>query len=346
MRRFLPIAVLAGMLLLAGCAGGGGLLGGESDSPAVEPSEVPTGAEDETESDFTGVDGELRIHHIDVGQADSALIITPDGETVLIDTGDWRQDGSGVIEYLDARDVDRIDHLIATHGHADHIGGHAAIIDEFETNRDGIGAVYDSGVPHTSQTYENYLDAVAEHDVDLFVVEDGDELPIEDDTLSGLVVNPPSAEGDDLHEHSVAIVFEFGEVRYLTTGDAERGAEERMLDVWADELDADIYQAGHHGSSTSSSPAFVDAISPEVAIISSDLDSQYGHPHDEILESFADRGIETYWTGVHGDIVITSDGSSFDVKTAESSSNDPEALLEAKHSEDPNSSLPPIEVSR
>ena len=195
------------------------------------------------------------------------MLRTPEGETILIDTGDWRQDGSGVIEYLDVHDIDRIDHLIATHGHADHIGGHAAIIEEFETNRDGIGAVYDSGVPHTSQTYENYLDAVDEHNLELLIVEEGDQLPIEEKAVSGLVVNPPEGDsGDDLHYNSVSVVFEFGEVRYLTTGDAETEAEARTVEEWADELDADIYQAGHHCSSTSSSPTFMDAVAPEFAI--------------------------------------------------------------------------------
>lgn len=345
MRRFLLIVTLAGMVLLAGCGGLGESIE-ERPNPSIDdPSEGATEGEDVTGTDSFDVDGELQIHHIDVGQGDSTLIRTPDGETILIDTGDWQEGGRVVIEYLDAHDIERIDHLIATHAHADHIGGHAAIIDEFETNRGGIGAVYDPGIPHTSQTYENYLDAVETHDIDLFLVQEGDELPIEDDALSGLVVNPPADEGEDLNAHSVAIVFEFGEIRYLTTGDAEAETEARMLDAWADELDADVYQAGHHGSSTSSTPVFMDAVSPEVAVISSGFDSQYGHPHDETLEAFADRGIETYWTGVHGDVVITTDGTSFDVETAKAFSNDPAALLEAKRDGEPNNSTPPIGVT-
>lgn len=315
MRRLTLVLALVGLVLLTGC---------------VDAS---------TEDGPVAVEGELEIHHIDAGQADATLVITPDGETILVDTGDWRQDGSDVIEYLDARGIDRIDHLIGTHGHADHIGGHAAIIEHFETERDGIGAVYDAGVPHTTRTYENYLDAVEEHDVELFVVEEGDRLPIDDGNVSGRVLNPPAGErGDDLHNNSVAVVFEFGEFRYLTTGDTESEAETRIIDAWEAELDAGVYQAGHHGSSTSSSQPFMNAVSPEVAIISSGLESQYGHPHDEVLEDFVDRGIETYWTGVHGDIIVTTDGSEIDIETENEFSSDPEALLEAKHG-DPSPSV-------
>ncbi len=339
MRQVLFVVALAGMLLLAGCADGGEPVGELLEEPS-EPSTEETPETDTEDGDTSDVDGELEIHHIDVGQADSTLVVTPADETILIDSGDWRQDGGDVIDYLDAHDIDRIDHLIATHGHADHIGGHAAIIETFETDRAGIGAIYDSGVPHTSQTYENYLDAVDEHDQELLVVEEGDELPIEDGAVSATVLNPPAGEsGDDLHYNSVAVVLEFGDVRYLTTGDAEREAESRMLEAWTEELDVDAYQAGHHGSSTSSTPPFLEAVSPEVAVISSSFDSQYGHPHDEVLEAFADRGVETYWTGVHGDIVFTSEGSEFDVETAETFSNDPDALFEAKHDGSPDSSL-------
>jgi competence protein ComEC len=358
-RQLLLIVALVGILALAGCADTGTgddpseELPDEPDDEALEEdtdTDTEEGTDDETDTGESNdetddgepadPDGELEIHHIDVGQADSTLVRTPNGETILIDTGGWQQDGSDVIAYLDEHGIDRIDHLIATHGHADHIGGHAAIIEEFETNRDGVGAVYDSGVTHTSQTYENYLDTVDEHDVELFAVEAGDELPIESESLSGLVVNPPEGDsGDDLHDNSVAVVFEFGDVRYLTTGDAETETEARLLEAWHDELDVDIYQAGHHGSSTSSSSAFMEAITPEIAIISSAYDSQYGHPHDETLEAFADSGIETYWTGVHGDIVVTTDGSEIDVTTAESFSNDAADLLDEKPAEEASESV-------
>ena len=370
MRRALVIGAVTLLVVLAGCASlpidEGNI---ETDGP--DTNDVDEGAEtddssddvdDDTDTNDGGddvddsdsgddtdapsdVDGELEIHHIDVGQADATLLITPAGETILIDSGDWRQGGEGVIEYLEAHDIDRIDHLVATHGHADHIGGHDAIIEWAETEGDGIGLAYDSGVAHTSQTYERYLDAVEEYDVELLIVEEGDELPIEDD-VDGLVVNPPEGDsGTDLHDNSVALVIEFGEFRYVTTGDAETAAEERMVDSWAAELDADIYHAGHHGSSTSSTALFLDAASPEIAIISSAYDSQYGHPHDEVLTRFADRDIDTYWTGVHGDIIVTATGDGeINITTSEAFSPDAEDLLDEKPSDD-QESLTPLTVN-
>ncbi|MDG5818700.1 ComEC/Rec2 family competence protein [Natronococcus sp. A-GB7] len=308
-RGTLVVVAVVAVLVLGGCIGDDGLdRGGEESEP-----DAPA--------------GELEIHHVDVGQADATLLVTPSGETILIDTGDWRDDGRDVIDYLEERGVDRIDHLVATHAHADHIGGHAAVIEHLEEDGDGVGAAYDSGVVHTSATYDRYLEAVEAYDVTLFQVAEGDELPLEDDATDATVLNPPGDEsGDDLHYNSVALTVTFGEFTYLTTGDAERDAEQRLLEDRPEELAADVYQAGHHGSSTSSTEPFLDAVEPQVAVISSAEDSQYGHPHDEVLESFADRGVETYWTGVHGHVVVTTDGEETRVETEREAPTNPADL--------------------
>ncbi|MFP8958914.1 MBL fold metallo-hydrolase [Natrialbaceae archaeon A-CW3] len=336
MKRLLLIVLVAAMLVLAGCVDGTSF---ETDEPTVQTDDDledadSNGAEDEADAgDTRDVEGELEIHHIDVGQADATLLIEPSGETMLIDSGDWRQGGSDVIEYLEAQDVDQIDHLIATHGHADHIGGHDAIIEHYETERDGIGAAYDSGVAATSQTYERYLDAIEEYDVELLIVEEGDHIEFGDANVN--VLNPPAGDsGSDLHYNSVTLHIEFGEFSYLTTGDAEADAEQRMVDEYGDQLEADAYQAGHHGSTTSSTTPFMDQVTPSVAIISSAYDSQYGHPHDEVLEDYADRGIETYWTAVHGDVVLTTDGDDIEIEVEHEFSTDAADLLEEKPTDD------------
>ncbi|WP_247002137.1 ComEC/Rec2 family competence protein [Halosolutus gelatinilyticus] len=325
MRRGLAVLSVAGLLLIAGCTTGFDAGIGPDDDDRRNPDDPGSTP-----------DGELEIHHIDVGQADATLLTTPDGETVLIDTGDWRDDGESVIAALEDRGVDRIDHLIATHAHADHIGGHTAVIEHFEERGDGVGAAYDPGVAHTSATYERYLDAIEAHDVALFEVADGDELPIADEAVTAAVLNPPAEgadRGGDIDDASVALRITFGEFAYLTTGDAGRDAEQRLVRDREDDLAADVYQAGHHGSSTSSHDRFLAAVDPEIAIVSSAADSRYGHPHDEVLESFADRGVETYWTGVHGDIVVATDGETASVTTDRDAPTDARALLEAKRDE-------------
>jgi len=163
-RRTYAVLLATVLVILAGCTGVPGFDGDDTDIDGESPDgpesvetddDNATGESNETEpgdhsdtddvTNESGVDpppGELEIHHIDVGQADSTLLITPDGETILIDTGHWTDDGETVVDYLDRHDIDRIDHLIATHAHADHIGGHAEIITEYETERDGIGTIY------------------------------------------------------------------------------------------------------------------------------------------------------------------------------------------------------------
>ena len=356
MKRLFLIVLVAAMLLLAGCVDGTGTeddgttidaddnledidSNGVEDDTAADEDEATqeetddTGADEPDSGDGPDVDGELEIHHIDVGQADATLLIEPSGETMLIDSGDWRQGGSDVIEYLEDRNIDRIDHLIATHAHADHIGGHDAIIEHYETDRDGLGAAYDSGVAATSQTYERYLDAIEDHDVELLVIEDADHIEFGDANVD--VLNPPAGDsGSDLHYNSVALSIEFGEFSYLTTGDAEADAEQRMVDEHGEQLEADAYQAGHHGSTMSSTTPFMNEVTPDVAIISSAYDSQYGHPHDEVLEDFADRDIETYWTAVHGDVVLTIDGNDIELETEHDFSTDAANLLKEKPADD------------
>ena len=311
MQRRLAVLVLAGLVVLAGCA----VEDPGDDDPLADETSTPV--------PDASAEGELEIHAINVGQADATLVVAPSGETILIDTGDWRDDGGTVIDYLEAHDIDRIDHLVATHAHADHIGGHAAIIEHYEEEKDGIGTAWDSGVPHDSQTYENYLDAIEEHDVTLFDAQEGDEIPVEG--IDADILNPPAdpEQPDDLHYNSLTIHVQHGEVAFLTTGDAEVDAEARMTDEYGEDLEAEIYHAGHHGSDTSSTEEFLAAVEPDAAIISADYDSQFGHPHQEVLERFDEHGIDAYWTATHGTIVFVSDGETVTVETQTDATTEP-----------------------
>jgi competence protein ComEC len=350
-RAVLVVAVVA-MIAATGCVGGiadpaGNGNDGPDGAPATDDGaedgdgEVMGTSDDEGATDADGdaddgaapdggaadgVEGELEVHAIDVGQADATLIVGPEG-TMLIDSGDWRDDGEDVIEYLENQGVERIDYLVTTHAHADHIGGHAAVIEHYETDRDGVGQVWDPGVAHTSATYEDYLDAVEEHDVDLIEAREGDEIPF--DGGEARLFNPPAgSDSDDLHYTSTTVHVEHGDRAFLFTGDAEDDAEDRMTAEYGDELSADVYHAGHHGSSTSSTDAFLDRVEPEATVVSSAYDSQYGHPHDEVLDRFDERDIDTYWTGVHGTTVFVSDGETVAIHTQVDATTDPTELYD------------------
>lgn len=306
------------MVALAGCLGGIPF-----DSASTNETDESNEGDELNEGDESA--GALEIHAIDVGQADATLLVGPE-ETMLIDSGDWHDDGEHVLAYLDSQDVERIDYLVTTHAHADHIGGHALIIDHYETEKEGVGQVWDPGVTHTSGVYEGYLDAIEEHDVDLIEARAGDEIPF---ASGATVYNPPEErESDDLHDNSLSLRVTFGETSFLATGDAEANAEERMVAEYGNELESDIYQAGHHGSATSSTPAFLDRVDPEISVISSGYDSQYDHPSETVLESFDERGIETYWTATHGTAVFVSDGETFAVESETDGTTDPLELRE------------------
>ena len=298
-RRTIALLAVLGLVVLAGCTSG--LSGTDT---GADGSVATTAVGETTATNATGTasatpEGELSVHLLNVGQGSSTLIIGPEGETILIDTGDWRNKGEDVITYLEAKDVTRIDHLVTTHPDADHIGGHAAVIEHFETNAEGVGAVYDPGIASSSATYERYLDAVEKYDVTLYRTQAGDSIQ-----LSGVeaqILAPPEGylAGDDRNENSLVLHLQFGASSFLLPGDGETASEEYLVETYGDRLNATVLAAGHHGSQSSTSEEFLDTVSPQAAVISSAYDSQYGHPHEEVLERLAARSIPTYWTATH-----------------------------------------------
>ncbi|TVR34501.1 MAG: MBL fold metallo-hydrolase [Nitriliruptor sp.] len=273
-----------------------------SDEPEPEP-ETETGSEPEAAEDAP-LNGSLEVHYLDVGQADATLFIH-DEVTVLIDTGDWQR--SDVTGYLDALGVDRLDLLVVTHPHADHIGQFDEVMAAVE-----VDEVWWSGSVTTTQTFERAVAALEESTAAYEEPRAGQST-----TLGPLlfeIVNPPDdVDLDDLHDASLSFRISYGEVRFLFTGDAEASTEQRMVDTAGEQLDADILQLGHHGSSTSTTAPFLDAVGPQVAIYSASEGNQYGHPHDEVIERVQGAEIELYGTPVNGTVTVTTDGSDWDI---------------------------------
>ena len=165
LRTIVATITVAFLLVLAGCSTG------------LDSSPTTSSAGDNL-SDTLPAEGIVEVHFINVGQSVSTLIIGPTGETMLVDTGHYRDDGEHVLQYLERHDINRIDYLVTSHNDADHIGGNAAIIEYYETEADGIGAVYDPGIAASTQTYAEYLDAVEEYDVTLYETREGDTIQI------------------------------------------------------------------------------------------------------------------------------------------------------------------------
>lgn len=253
-----------------------------------------------------------KVHFIDVGQGDAIYIELPNNVDILIDAGDTGY-GSTVVNYLRSRNVDDIEILIATHPHADHIGGLPAVFDAYD-----VEAVIDSGVSHTTQTYQRYWSAVQAEGCDYQKAADQSWTfgNCKFDILG------PTTTYQDLNNNSVVARLTCPDGSFLFTGDAEKDGEGAILHK---NLDADILKVGHHGSRTSTSNAFLAAVSPEVAVICVGEGNRYGHPHDETLAKLSSAGIEIYRTDFHGTVVLSLDRDYF-VSTERTATVQPEPI--------------------
>lgn len=246
---------------------------------------------------------ELNVHYIDVGQADATLL-QYGNHNILFDAGDWR--GNEVVNYLKAQGVTKLDLVIGSHPDADHIGQLDDVVNSFT-----VEEVWLSGNESTSNTFQRGLEAVLASGAGYHEPRSGEEFEIGSMNLQ--VLYPTSISGKS-NEESISVLFTYGNVKFLFTGDADKNAEKRMINSGIS-VDADILQLGHHGSNTSSDQAFIHAVSPEVAIYSAGANNSYGHPHHEVVSLIQNEGIELYGTDVHGTIIVTTNGNDYSIKT-------------------------------
>ena len=252
-------------------------------------------------------EGKLSVYFLDAGQGDSILVLF-NGRTILVDAGESEM-GDRVVSDLTTLNVTRIDLLVATHPHSDHIGGMQKVLAAFP-----VGQVLDSGLPHTSSTYEHFLETIEQKNIPYRVAEQGQTVDL-DPALGIFVLSPPEERsGDDPNTNSVVLRISYGTIDFLLTGDVGGESEDALVRSGYP-LDAEILKVGHHGSFSSTSPAFLTRVRPETAIIPVGKDNPYGHPHQQTLDLLKDAGVTVYSTDRDGTIGIRSDGISYSVKT-------------------------------
>lgn len=246
------------------------------------------------------------VHFIDVGQGDAALVQTKDGN-LLIDTGttDSRET---LLACIDALEITTFDYAIFTHPHADHIGGAAKVLKNYK-----VETVILPNAVNTNYTFENMMDAIEQENCEVIEGKAGISFSLGDTKVDLLA--PVYEDDSNLNNTSVVAKVTYGEVSFLFTGDAEIESESAMLLTDEDALDADILKLGHHGSSTSSSWDFLNAVSPEIAVASCGYENEYGHPHREVVSRLGELNVPLYRTYETGNIVVFTDGTTYQIQT-------------------------------
>ena len=256
-----------------------------------------------TESTPVRFDNSLAtVHSIDVGQGDCTLIMSG-GCTVLIDAGE-EEAGPVVAEYLNKYGITRLDYVIATHPHSDHIGGLPFVMKNFPVGKLIAPKISEEMTP-ASKCYTRFLTAVKENGLRMTRAVPGESYTIGEGTLT--ILAPLRSDYDELNDFSVVCRFDCADSSFLFTGDAEKIVEEELCDSGAD-LSADVLKVGHHGSSTSTRAPFLDAVSAKYAVIYCGKDNSFNHPNTKTMKRLDEYGLEIYRTDLQGDIIFVTDG--------------------------------------
>jgi len=278
----------------------------ETPTPVeTKPSTIETAVSTEVAVETvmqTSAGGVLRVHYLDVGQADSEFIELPDGKTLLIDAGN-KGDGSSVVSYIKNLGYSTIDYLVATHPHEDHIGGMATVINSFN-----IGQIYMPKVASTTQAFEGLLTTIQDNLYSINTAQAGVQI------APGINILSPgvgSDYGDELNDLSAVISIVYGSNTFLFMGDAGTDPENSFT------IDADVVKISHHGSRTAYSAYLYSKLSPAIAIIDVGADNSYGLPDEEVIQGLTDVGSIIYRTDTNGTIVVESDGSTVTTKSIE-----------------------------
>ena len=265
-------------------------------------------------------DGTLEVHYVDVGQAD-CIFLTCDGQTMLIDGGNV-DDSDVVVSYLLEQDVTKLDYVVCTHAHEDHVGGLPAVLAVFEAEQ-----IWSPVTEYDSNCFEDFAYYADQQYKELVCPEPGSTYSI---GQAKITVLGPVQEYEDTNNTSIVLKLEHGENTFLFTADAETEAEHDILDFGTD-ISADVLKVGHHGSSTSTSYRWLREVAPEYAVIPVGQNNSYGHPHDEVMSRLHDADVTIYRTDLQGHIVCVSDGQELTFTTRENVAPDTSGEAEAEY---------------
>ncbi len=253
----------------------------------------------------TTVNGKLKVHFINVGQADS-ILIQQGSESMLVDAGN-NADSELVKKYVSSQGITQLSYVVGTHPHEDHIGGLDYIINSFS-----VGKIYMPRASSTTQTFEDVLTAINNKGMKVTTPIPGDNFNIGGATVT--ILAPNSSSYDDTNNYSIVLRITYGSTSFMLDGDAESLSESQILSKDFD-VKADVLKIGHHGSSSSTGNAFLDKVNPKYAVVSVGDGNSYGHPTEQTMSRLQNKGITVYRTDECGTIVATSDGSSISFNT-------------------------------
>ena len=249
------------------------------------------------------VDGNLHIYFIDVGQADS-ILIQNDDSSMLIDAGN-NEDGEDIVKFIKEKGITKLDYVIGTHPHEDHIGG----LDDVINSDIKIDKIYMPQIETTTKTFENVVDAISNKGLTVYSPKKGDIFTLGDANLE--VMTDSILDEDNLNLSSITLLMKYGSNRFLFMGDSEEDNEKTR-----DWPKVDLLKVGHHGSNTSSSTEFLNETKPKYSIIMAGKGNSYGLPTEETLNKLQNIGSKIYRTDLNGTITATSDGENIEISTS------------------------------
>ena len=253
---------------------------------------------------------EVQIHVIDVGQGDS-ILIRGEQQAVLVDAGDLDA-GETVVSYLRNLGIEKLDLIVVTHPHADHIGGMTAVLEAFPVGKIIAPELPDDLIP-TSRTYENFLAAAIENNIPAETSQNSDGFSVGPMTFS--ILSPrPYNDYSSLNNFSTVLRGKMQGGTILLCGDAEKATENMLLESGAD-LESDVIKIAHHGGDTSSQMEFLEAVSPKAAIISVAEENPYGHPHEEVVARLEEIGTDLFTTANNGTVIIEFSPKGYEIHT-------------------------------